>query len=239
MTRIYLIRHAEAEGNLYRIAQGQYDSLITDRGYRQIEALAGRFDDIPIDAVYSSDLSRTCITAAAIYMVTPPNRQGKIADAVLAAARIAGVTKIIKSGGAQAVAALAYGTESVPRVDKIVGPGGIFVATAKRKVFGLVAIDMDWAVRGVSAGAGEIVLNSIDTDGVKNGFDLEMLDALACRVGVPIIASGGAGKREDFAELFTHPGIDAGLAASIFHTRQVDIKELKAYLRARGVEMRI
>jgi len=68
MTRIYLIRHAEAEGNLYRIAQGQYDSLITDRGYRQIEALAGRFDDIPIDAVYSSDLSRTCITAAAIYM---------------------------------------------------------------------------------------------------------------------------------------------------------------------------
>jgi len=77
-----------------------------------------------------------------IVMVTPPNRQGKIADAVLAAARIAGVTKIIKSGGAQAVAALAYGTESVPRVDKIVGPGGIFVATAKRKVFGLVAIDM-------------------------------------------------------------------------------------------------
>ena len=77
-----------------------------------------------------------------IVMVTPPNRQGKIADAVLAAAKIAGVTKIIKAGGAQAVAALAYGTESVPQVDKIVGPGGIFVATAKRKVFGLVAIDM-------------------------------------------------------------------------------------------------
>ena len=77
-----------------------------------------------------------------IIMVTPPDRQGKIADAVLAAAKIAGVTKIIKVGGAQAVAALAYGTESVPRVDKIVGPGGIFVATAKRKVFGLVAIDM-------------------------------------------------------------------------------------------------
>ena len=98
---------------------------------------------------------------------------------------------------------------------------------------------MDWAVRGVSAGAGEIVLNSIDTDGVKTGFDLEMLDALACRVCVPIIASGGAGRREDFAELFSHPGIDAGLAASIFHTRQVDIKELKVYLRAQGAEMRI
>ena len=98
---------------------------------------------------------------------------------------------------------------------------------------------MDWAEKGAAAGAGEIVLNSIDTDGVKQGFDLEMLDALAARVGVPIIASGGAGKKEDFAELFTHPGIDAGLAASIFHTRQVDIRELKQYLRARGVEMRI
>lgn len=77
-----------------------------------------------------------------IVMVTPPDRGGRIAPAVLAAAKIAGVTKIIKSGGAQAVAALAYGTESVPRVDKIVGPGGIFVATAKRKVFGQVSIDM-------------------------------------------------------------------------------------------------
>ena len=98
---------------------------------------------------------------------------------------------------------------------------------------------MDWAVKGVAAGAGEIVLNSIDTDGVKGGFDLEMLDELASRVSVPIIASGGAGKREDFAELFTHPGIDAGLAASIFHTKQVDIRELKRVLRDRGVEMRL
>ena len=86
---------------------------------------------------------------------------------------------------------------------------------------------MDWAVRGVESGAGEIVLNSIDTDGVKNGFDL------------PIIASGGAGSMEHFAELFTHSGIDAGLAASIFHTRQVDIRALKQFLRGRGVEMRL
>lgn len=98
---------------------------------------------------------------------------------------------------------------------------------------------MEWAVKGVGEGAGEIVLNSIDTDGVKQGFDLEMLDTLAARVKVPIVASGGAGKREDFAELFTHPGIDAGLAASIFHTKQVDIRELKQYLRDRGVEMRL
>ncbi len=98
---------------------------------------------------------------------------------------------------------------------------------------------LDWARRGVESGAGEIVLNSIDTDGVKQGFDLEMLDALASRVQVPIVASGGAGKKEDFAELFTHPGIDAGLAASIFHTRQVEIRELKTYLRENGVEMRL
>ena len=97
---------------------------------------------------------------------------------------------------------------------------------------------MEWAVRGAAAGAGEIVLNSIDTDGVKQGFDLEMLDELAGRVNVPIIASGGAGRMEDFAELFTHPGVDAGLAASIFHTRQVEISALKAYLKELGVPMR-
>ena len=93
-------------------------------------------------------------------------------------------------------------------------------------------------VKGAAAGAGEIVLNSIDTDGVRQGFDLEMLDELAGRVNIPIVASGGAGKMEDFAELFTHPGVDAGLAASIFHTRQVEISALKAYLKELGVPMR-
>ena len=77
-----------------------------------------------------------------IVMVTPPNAEGKIAPAILAAARLAGVTDIFKLGGAQAIAALAYGTESVPRVDKIVGPGNAFVAEAKRQVFGTVSIDM-------------------------------------------------------------------------------------------------
>ena len=77
-----------------------------------------------------------------IVVVTPPDKNGAISPEALAAAKIAGADKIFKIGGAQAVAALAYGTESVPRVDKVVGPGGIFVATAKRKVFGQVAIDM-------------------------------------------------------------------------------------------------
>lgn len=77
-----------------------------------------------------------------IVLVTPPEKDGSISAAALAAAKIAGATEIYKLGGAQAVAALAYGTKTVPKVDKIVGPGGIFVATAKRKVFGMVAIDM-------------------------------------------------------------------------------------------------
>ena len=98
---------------------------------------------------------------------------------------------------------------------------------------------IEWAERGVRNGAGEVVVNSIDTDGVKGGFDLELLDAVAERVDVPIVASGGAGTMEDFAELFRHRGMDAGLAASVFHTRQIEIRELKRYLRAQGVEMRI
>ena len=98
---------------------------------------------------------------------------------------------------------------------------------------------IEWAERGVRDGAGEVVVNSIDTDGVKGGFDLELLDAVAERVDVPIVASGGAGTLEDFAELFRHRGMDAGLAASVFHTRQIEIRELKRYLRAQGVEMRI
>ncbi|MEG0662884.1 MAG: imidazole glycerol phosphate synthase subunit HisF, partial [Anaerovoracaceae bacterium] len=97
---------------------------------------------------------------------------------------------------------------------------------------------LQWAVDGVNRGAGELVVNSIDTDGVKNGFDLELLDEIAARVNVPIIASGGAGNMEHFAELFTHPGIDAGLAASIFHFKEVSIADLKNYLKKQGVEVR-
>ena len=136
-------------------------------------------------------------------------------------------------------AAKRYGDQCVVLsidVKRVEGQFRVF-AKGGREDTGLDA--MEWAVRGVGDGAGEIVLNSIDTDGVKGGFDLEMLDALAARVRVPIIASGGAGTMEHFAELFSHPGIDAGLAASIFHTRQVEIADLKRFLRARGVEVRI
>ncbi len=156
-----------------------------------------------------------------------------------------GADKVSVNSGAIAdpsligAAARKYGDQCVVLSMDVKRVGGQFCLFAKggRENTGIDA--MEWAEQGVSAGAGEIVLNSIDTDGVRQGFDLEMLDALAQRVGVPIIASGGAGNKEHFAELFAHPGIDAGLAASIFHTRQVDIKELKQFLRARGVEMRL
>lgn len=156
-----------------------------------------------------------------------------------------GADKVSVNSGAIAdpsligAAARRYGDQCVVLSMDVKRVEGRFRLFAKggREDTGLDA--MEWAEKGVSAGAGEIVLNSIDTDGVKQGFDLEMLEELAGRVGVPIIASGGAGRMEDFAELFTHPGVDAGLAASIFHTRQVEIRELKEFLRRRGVEMRL
>lgn len=98
---------------------------------------------------------------------------------------------------------------------------------------------LEWARRGEQNGAGEIVLNSIDTDGVRGGFDLEMLTAMRDAVRVPIVASGGAGKMEDFLELFRLPGLDAGLAASVFHFKQVRIPALKAYLHDNGIPVRL
>ncbi|MBQ6265789.1 MAG: imidazole glycerol phosphate synthase subunit HisF [Clostridia bacterium] len=98
---------------------------------------------------------------------------------------------------------------------------------------------LEWAQFGQKNGAGELVVNSIDTDGVKNGFDIEMLKAISDLVTIPVIASGGAGKKEDFLDLFNADVADAGLAASIFHFRQVNIKELKLYLRENNIEMRI
>lgn len=156
-----------------------------------------------------------------------------------------GADKVSVNSGAIAdpsligAAARRYGDQCVVLSMDVKRVDGEFRLFAKggREDTGIDALD--WAQRGVAAGAGEIVLNSIDTDGVKQGFDLEMLDALAARVHVPIVASGGAGKMEDFADLFTHSGMDAGLAASIFHTRQVEIRALKEFLRGRGVAVRL
>ncbi len=156
----------------------------------------------------------------------------------------AGADKVsVNSGAIQnpaliAEAAKRYGDQCVVLSMDVARVDGAYHLFAKggREDTGIDA--MEWAVRGEEAGAGEIVLNSIDTDGVKQGFDLEMLAALAKRVSVPIIASGGAGKMEDFKELFALPGVDAGLAASIFHFGEVDIADLKRYLAENGIPMR-
>ena len=136
-------------------------------------------------------------------------------------------------------AALRYGSQcvvlsaDVKRVDgqfRVFGRGG-------RDDTSMEAIA--WIKKCVDLGAGEIVVNSIDTDGVKGGFDLEMLDAVCNAVSVPVIASGGAGKVEDFTRLFqTLPGVDAGLAASVFHFGQIAIPDLKAELRKNGILVR-
>ncbi|MBR3976038.1 MAG: imidazole glycerol phosphate synthase subunit HisF [Clostridia bacterium] len=99
---------------------------------------------------------------------------------------------------------------------------------------------LEWARMGQENGAGELVVNSIDTDGVKKGFDIEMLEEISKRVSIPIIASGGAGCIDDFTRLFNAvPGVDAGLAASIFHFREVSIKDLKKELAKNNISVRI
>lgn len=103
---------------------------------------------------------------------------------------------------------------------------------------GLDAIE--WIRKGVSLGAGEVVVNSIDTDGVKQGFDLPLLKKVCGAVNVPVIASGGAGSIDDFKELFREiPTVDAGLAASIFHFGEVEIPELKRQLSESGINVRM
>ncbi len=137
-------------------------------------------------------------------------------------------------------AAKRYGSQCVVlSVDakRLAGQFRVF-AKGGREDTGLDAID--WVRRGVAAGAGEIVLNSIDTDGVKGGFDLELLAAVCDAVNVPVIASGGAGCPEDFVRLFqTLPKVDAGLAASIFHFGEVSIPNLKRTLRQAGINVRL
>ncbi len=136
-------------------------------------------------------------------------------------------------------AAKRYGDQCVvlsADVKRVDGQYRVF-AKGGREDTGMEAIG--WIKNGVSLGAGEIVLNSIDTDGVKGGFDLEMLAAVCDAVSVPVIASGGAGKIEDFVTLFrTLPKVDAGLAASIFHFGEVSIRDLKRVLKEHSIPVR-
>jgi cyclase len=137
-------------------------------------------------------------------------------------------------------AAKLYGDQCVVISADVKRVDGVFRVFAKggRENTGMEAVS--WIKRCVENGAGEVVLNSIDTDGVKGGFDLEMLDAVCNAVNVPVIASGGAGCIDDFTKLFKSlPKVDAGLAASIFHFGEVSIKDLKNELKSNGIPVRI
>ncbi len=136
-------------------------------------------------------------------------------------------------------AAQKYGDQCVVISADIKRVNGAFHVFAKggREDTGLEAIE--WIARCVGEGAGEVVVNSMDTDGVKNGFDLELLAKVCDAVDVPVIASGGAGKVQDFVDLFkTLPKVDAGLAASVFHFGEIAIPALKKELIKNGIEIR-
>ena len=137
-------------------------------------------------------------------------------------------------------AAKLYGDQCVVISADVKRVDGVFRVFAKggRENTGMEAIE--WIRRCVGNGAGEVVLNSIDTDGVKGGFDIEMLEAVCNAVNVPVIASGGAGCIEHFTTLFKSlPKVDAGLAASIFHFGEVKIRDLKEQLRDNGIPVRL
>ena len=137
-------------------------------------------------------------------------------------------------------AALRYGDQCVVLSADIKRVEGQFRVFAKggREDTGMEAIS--WIKKCVALGAGEIVVNSIDTDGVKGGFDLAMLEAVCEAVSIPVIASGGAGKIDDFITLFkTLPKVDAGLAASIFHFGEVKIADLKTEMAANNISTRL
>ena len=137
-------------------------------------------------------------------------------------------------------AAKRYGDQCVVISADVKRVGGEFRVFAKggRVDTGMEAIS--WIKRCVSLGAGEVVLNSIDTDGVKGGFDIEMLRAVREAVKVPVIASGGAGKTEHFIDLFKAlPDIDAALAASVFHFGEIAINDLKGDMKKNGINVRI
>ena len=137
-------------------------------------------------------------------------------------------------------AAERYGNQCVVISVDIKRVDGVYTVFSKggRENTGMEAIE--WIKRCVGLGAGEVVVNSIDTDGVKRGFDIELLKAVCEAVSVPVIASGGAGCINDFVQLFKEiPDIDAGLAASVFHFKEIEIKDLKQKLNENGITVRI
>ncbi|HEX2865755.1 MAG TPA: imidazole glycerol phosphate synthase subunit HisF [Ignavibacteriales bacterium] len=139
------------------------------------------------------------------------------------------ITKASKQFGSQAVVA-AVDVKRAGSVYKVYVKGG----REETELEGL-----EWCRRAAELGAGEILLTSMDKDGTKNGYDVEFLQKVTECLSIPVIASGGAGKKEDFLEAFETAGVDACLAASLFHFQILDIKELKEYLRQNNIKVRL
>jgi len=217
-------------------------------------ALASRYDREGADEVVFLDITasierrRTVVDLArrvAESLSIPFCVGGGIGSVDLAAAILrAGADKIAVNTAAVRrpallgeIAARAGSQAAVLAIDATKRNGGYEVVVEGGRIStGLDAIE--WARRGVAAGAGEILLTSIDRDGTRDGFDLELTARVADAVRVPVIASGGAGSASDFVELFTTTGSDAGLAASIFHSGEVVVSDLKRALAGRGVRVR-
>jgi cyclase len=218
-------------------------------------ALASRYDRdgadelVFLDITASVERRRTVVDLArrvAETLSIPFCVGGGIGSADLAAAILrAGADKVAVNTAAVRrpallgeIAARAGSQAAVLAIDARRGSGGGYevVVEGGRISTGLDAIE--WARRGVAAGAGEILLTSIDRDGTRDGFDLDLIARVADAVSVPVIASGGAGCARHFVELFARTGSDAGLAASIFHSGEVIVSDLKRALAAAGVRVR-
>jgi cyclase len=218
-------------------------------------ALASRYDREGADEVVFLDITasvegrRTVVDLArrvAAALSIPFCVGGGIASVDLAAAILrAGADKVAVNTAAvrrpallSEIAARAGSQAAVLAIDARKRDGGGYevVVEGGRAPTGLDAIE--WARRGVAAGAGEILLTSIDRDGTRDGFDLALTALVADAVRVPVIASGGAGSESHFVDLFAETGSDAGLAASIFHSGEVVVSDLKRALAARGIRVR-
>ena len=217
-------------------------------------ALARRYNVEGIDELVILDVTATLekrlamartVHAVASELFIPLSVGGGIRDADDAAAVVeAGADKVSLNSAALADPAL------ITRLAEQYGSQAVIVAVDAKREHGRYEVysrsgttasardAVEWAQEAEARGAGEILLTSIDRDGTKAGFDCEMTAAVSSAVGIPVIASGGAGSFEHFAEVFTAGHADAALAASIFHYAEKSVEELKAFLGARGIPMR-
>jgi cyclase len=217
-------------------------------------ALASRYNAEGIDELVVLDVTATLegrralaatVRAVSSRIFIPLTVGGGIrAHDDAAAALDAGADKVALNSAALANPSLVtelagtYGSQAVIVAIDARRQGDRYVVYSRSGTAAAGRDAVDWAIEAAERGAGELLLTSIDRDGTKSGFDCELTDAVSRAVGVPVIASGGAGTFEHFADVFTRGSADAALAASVFHFAEHAVGELKAYLDARGIPVR-